>query len=194
MWNYVYICSNSSHISAQYFCLLIGGGLRVIKMMGGGLQHMGDIKRKWGDLKSRRHHDIYIYNIYVYGFYFVWYKPIHFYPLLNPAIQRMCNTLNILCPRCREQDESHPHFIFYCKLSYVTPDYISELNNLKYSFNIPFKFSLKTIIMSFFWILWWCTFKNSTKILELILMHQWTFLRTWNSILNNNGNLNIQFN
>ena len=83
----------------------------------------------------------------------------------------MCNTLNIVCPRCREQDESHPHFIFYCKLSKVTPDYISELINLNYSFNIPFRFSLKTIIMGSFSILWWCTFKNSTKILEVILMH-----------------------
>ena len=39
--------------------------------------------------------------------------------LLNPAMQKMCNTLNILCPKCREQDESHPHFIFYCKLPKV---------------------------------------------------------------------------
>ena len=83
------------------------------------------------------------------------------------------------------------------------------------------------------WILWWCTFKNSTKILEVILMHLFkachedeydkinelsnfkcnlfscfnklrdtaddlgwkkAFFRTWNSILNNNRNLNIQFN
>ena len=54
--------------------------------------------------------------------YSIWYKLIHFSPLLNPAIQRMCNTLNKLRPRCREQDESHLHFIFYCKLSKVTPD------------------------------------------------------------------------
>ena len=105
------------------------------------------------------------------GLYSVWYKLIHFSPLLNPSIQRMCNTLNILCSRCREQDKSHPHFIFYFKLSIVTPDYISELINLNCSFNISFKFSLKTIIMSSFWVLSWCTFKNSTKILEVILMH-----------------------
>ena len=84
------------------------------------------------------------------GLYSVWYKLIHFSPLLNPSIQRMCNTLNILCSRCREQDKSHPHFIFYFKLSIVTPDYISELINLNCSFNISFKFSLKTIIMSSF--------------------------------------------
>ena len=79
-----------------------------------------------------------------------WYKLIHFSPHLNSAIQRMCNTLNILCPRCWEQDESYPHFIFCCKLSKVTPDYISELINLNYSFNIPFIFGLKTIIIGSF--------------------------------------------
>ena len=83
----------------------------------------------------------------------------------------MGNTPNVLCPRCREQDEYHSHFLFYCKLSKVTLDYISELINLNYSFNIVFKYSLKTIIMGSFSILWWCTFKNSTKILEVILMH-----------------------
>ena len=66
---------------------------------------------------------------------------------------------------------SHSHFIFYWKLSKVTADYISELINLNYFFNIPFKCSLKTIIMGSFSILWWCRFKNSTKILEVILMH-----------------------
>ena len=101
----------------------------------------------------------------------IWYKLIHFSPLLNPAIQRMCTTLDILCPRCRKQDESHLHFIFYCKLSKVTPDCISELINLNYSFNNPLKFSLKTTTMASFSILWWCTFKNSTKILKVIFMH-----------------------
>ena len=57
----------------------------------------------------------------------------------------MGNTPNMLHPRRMEQVESHPHFIFYCKLSKVTLDYISELINLNYSFNLPFKFSLKTI-------------------------------------------------
>ena len=28
-----------------------------------------------------------------------------------------CNSLNILFPRSREQDESHRHFVFHCKLS-----------------------------------------------------------------------------
>ena len=87
-------------------------------------------------------------------------------------MQRMCNTLNILCHRCREQDESHLHFILYCKLTKVTPDCIIELINLNYSFNISFKFNLKTMTLGSFWILWWCTsLKNSTNILEVILIH-----------------------
>ena len=92
---------------------------------------------------------MYIYNI-IYIYIYIWY---------------------IFCPRCREEDESHTHFIFYCKLSKVTLAYTSELINLNYYFNIPFKFSLKTIMMDFFSILWWFTFENSTKILEVILMH-----------------------
>ena len=55
----------------------------------------------------------------------------------------MGNTPNILDLIRMEQVESHPYFIFYCKLSKVSPDYISELVNLNYSFNLPFKFSSK---------------------------------------------------
>ena len=77
---------------------------------------------------------IYIY-IYIYS---IWYKLTHFSLLLNPAIQRMGSTPNIMDPRGMEQVESHPHFIFYAKLSKVSLDYISELINLNYSFNLPF--------------------------------------------------------
>ena len=111
----------------------------------------------------------YIYNIYINIYihtyiyiYSIWYKLIHLSLLLNPAIQRMGNTPNILHPRCMEQVESHPRFIFFCELSNVTLDYISELINLNYSFNLPFKLSFKTIKMGSFSILRWCTFKNST--------------------------------
>ena len=38
-------------------------------------------------------------------------------------------------------------FIFYCKFSKITLDFISELISLKYAFNISFKIALKTIIM-----------------------------------------------
>ena len=54
---------------------------------------------------------------------------------------------NILCLRCKGQEEPYPHFIFYCKLSKATVDFMSELIHLNYSFNIPFKISLKAIIM-----------------------------------------------
>ena len=90
------------------------------------------------------------------------FNHVHHFPLLlNPAIQRMDNAANILHPRRMEQDEPHPHFIFYCKLSKVTLDYIIELIKLNYSFNLPFKFSFKNIKMGSFSLLWWCTFKNS---------------------------------
>ena len=59
----------------------------------------------------------------------------------------MGNATNILCPRCNEQKESQPYFTFYCKLYKITLDFISELINLKYAFNIPFKITLNTIIM-----------------------------------------------
>ena len=113
-----------------------------------------------------------IFIVFMIGYiyiYYIWYKTTHFSLHLYPAIQRMGNTPNILNPRRMEQVESHPHFIFYCKLSKVTLDYISELINLNYSFNLPFKFSLKTIKMGSFSILWWCTFKNSTHTFDLEL-------------------------
>ena len=59
----------------------------------------------------------------------------------------MDNAPNILCPRSIEQEESQPYFIFHCKLSRTTLDFIRELINLIYTFNVPFKFILKTIIM-----------------------------------------------
>ena len=40
-----------------------------------------------------------------------------------------------------------PNFKFYRKLSEITLDFISELINLKYAFNIPFKITPKTIIL-----------------------------------------------
>ena len=59
----------------------------------------------------------------------------------------MGNAPNILCSRCKEQKESQPYFIFYCKLYKIILDFISELINLKCAFNIPFKIALETIIM-----------------------------------------------
>ena len=50
----------------------------------------------------------------------------------------MSNVPKILCPRYREQEESQPQFIVFCKLSKITIDFISELISLNYSFNTPF--------------------------------------------------------
>ena len=72
---------------------------------------------------------------------------INFSLPLNLAIDRIDNTTNILCPRCKKQKESQPYFIFHCNFSKITLDFISELINLKYAFNIPFKITLKTIMM-----------------------------------------------
>ena len=49
--------------------------------------------------------------------------------------------------RCKEQIQSQSYFIFYSKLSKIILDFVSELINLKYFFNIPFKITLKTITM-----------------------------------------------
>ena len=35
-------------------------------------------------------------------------------------IHRMSNAPNIMCPRCKERDESHTNFILYYKLSKIT--------------------------------------------------------------------------
>ena len=60
---------------------------------------------------------------------------------LSFAIHRMGNLLNIQCPRCSQQDESHAHFILHYKLSEATLDFISGIINLKYTFYSPFKLS-----------------------------------------------------
>ena len=58
--------------------------------------------------------------------FFIWNKFIHF-PLLKPVIYRIGNAPNILYPRCKGLDETHPDLTLYWKLSKVTLDYISEL-------------------------------------------------------------------
>ena len=164
---------------------------------------------------------IYIY-IYIY-IYSIWYELIHFSVLLNRAIERMDNTPNILHPRGMEQVESQPHFISYCKLSKVNLDYISELINLNYSFNllklvsnssrwVPSQFyhgvhlkilpTLLEVILTYLFKA--CHGDGDDKINEhskLLLMNKAQKKkkkkkrkRTWNSILNNNGNFNIQVN
>ena len=112
---------------------------------------------------------------------------------LQPAIHRMGNTLNILCPRCNEQKESQPYFIFHYKLSKISLDFI-ELINLKYAFKI----TLKTIIKGTS-----SEFHDGVQLNILYTLSSETLLLNWaqkkslwrhSSLLNSKGNLNIQFN
>ena len=110
----------------------------------------------------------------------------------------MGNGPNIQCPRCKEQKESQPYFIFYCELFKITLDIIIELINLKYVFDIFFKITLKTIIMG--------TSSQFNDGVQLNIFPTYssdttskldskeTFVKAWSSLLNNNRNLNIQLN
>ena len=71
--------------------------------------------------------------------------------------------------------------------------------NLKYTFNIPFRITLKTIIMGTS-----SQFHDGAQLkfyphlaqryYTLLDWVQETFVKAWSSLLNNNGNLNVQFN
>ena len=150
----------------------------------------------------------------------------------------MGNNPNSLCPRCTEREESHPHFIFHCRLSQTTLDYINKLINLNYTFRTPFRISIKGILMAtssrthdgikleilqilievFLRHVNFCRRKafygdgydkiselsnfkgsrlsrlNKLKDMSVELGSKESFLRKWNSLLNTNGTLNIQFN
>ena len=73
------------------------------------------------------------------------YKLIHFSLPLNHKLHKMGNNPNSLFPRCKEQEESHSHFIFHCRLSQITLDFINKLINLNYTSRTPFKISIKDI-------------------------------------------------
>ena len=75
----------------------------------------------------------------------LWYKLTHHSLPLSPAIHRMGNTPTTLCPRCKESEESHPHFIFHCKLFQTTLNFINKLINHNYKFQSPFKIGIKDI-------------------------------------------------
>ena len=93
----------------------------------------------------------------------VWCKLIHFSLPWNPGIHRMGNTAKILCLSPYEENKKslNPIFIFYCKLSNNTLDFIQWTINLNYSFNIPSSLFQKPP-ENFFSIPWWCTVKNFT--------------------------------
>ena len=147
-------------------------------------------------------------------------------------------TNNSLCPRCKDQEESHPHFIFHCRLSQTTLDFINKLINLNYTFRTPFRISIKDILMAtsphthdgvkleilqtlievFLRHFIFCrreafcgdgyekikelsNFKgkivsrfNKLRDMSVELGSKESFLRKWNSLLNINVTLNIQFN
>ena len=73
----------------------------------------------------------------------IWYKFINFPHPLITVFRRIGNSPNILFPRSREQDESHP--MLYSTASYLnyTRLYIRGLINLNYTFNMPFKVNPK---------------------------------------------------
>ena len=86
----------------------------------------------------------------------------------NPPIYRIGNAPNILCSRYKEQDESHPHFTFNCKISKNTL-YLSELH--KVSLNFVSRFN-----------------KLQDAATELSSKG---FTRTWNPLLNYNRSFSI---
>ena len=168
----------------------------------------------------------------------IWYKLIDFSLPLNPALHRMGTNLDSLCPRCKERDESHPHFIFLCRLSQTTLDFINKLINLNYTLRTLFKISIKDILMATSSHTHDCLkLEILQKLIEVLLRHitffqrkaffgdgydkiqelsnfkgklvsyfkklraisvqlgsKESFLRKWNSLLNTNATLNIQFN
>ena len=58
----------------------------------------------------------------------------------------MDNAPNILCSRCKETKNLNPILFFGARFPKLLWYFIGELINLKYA-NIPFKITLKTIIM-----------------------------------------------
>ena len=58
----------------------------------------------------------------------------------------MGNIPAILCPSCKESEESRPHFIFHCKLSQNTLNFINRLISQNYKFQSPFQISIKDIL------------------------------------------------
>ena len=116
------------------------------------------------------------------------YKFINFPHPLIPEIDRIGNSPNILFPRSREQDESHPIlFSIASCLNYIRiyspyflrnvfqafyKDEFDRINELSY-----FKCSLASRLN-----------KLRDTAIDLGLWH--TLSKTWNSLLNNNGSLN----
>ena len=92
------------------------------------------------------------------------FRWLYVFSSLKYAIYRMGNSRNSQCPRCREADESHSHFVFHCKLSKTSMEgYIDEVINLNYTFKVTFKISFKIGLSpsknSLYYLLYWNPFK-----------------------------------
>ena len=89
-------------------------------------------------VKSEESFDGYIYS--------VWYTLIHFSLPLNPAIPKLewATRQRFRVPYVENKKSLSPILYLFFKLSKITLDFIIELINLNYSFNISFKISLQT--------------------------------------------------
>ena len=116
---------------------------------------------------------------------------------LNLAIYRIGNTPNILCPRCKEQDESF--LLLQIVQNYSRLHQPTNIINLNYTMIVsePSQWKLhlncKIAKISNF------TCERVSRLNELQdtatdLGSKDTFLRAWKPLLNYNWNLNIQFN
>ena len=70
----------------------------------------------------------------------MWYKLIYLSLPLNPAKHRIGNGPNILYPKVKSKKSLN-------SILDIIARFPKKLVNLKYAFNIPFKITLKTIIM-----------------------------------------------
>ena len=87
---------------------------------------------------------------------------------LIPAIHRMGNSPNTLWPWSREQDQSHPHFIFHWKLFKTILDFSRGLINLNYTLICLLKLAPNQKWRLHIPILWWGTFGDSPYSLKSV--------------------------
>ena len=138
---------------------------------------------------------------------------------INPAIYRISNTPNILCPRCKEQDEYHSSvYLFIARFPKLLQTNLNYINLV--SKPSQWKFHLNRMmasILRFYWHLSYCRRKAFNEAYDKInkfsnfkynLLSRFnkfqdtatelglkdTFLRTWDSLINYDQSLNIQFN
>ena len=125
------------------------------------------------------------------------YGIIHFCLPSNPAIHRTGSAPNILCLGCKKPKRvSKLIYILLQAFRNFSRLLFSELIiNLKYTFSIPFRITLKTIIMGtssqFHDGVQLKFYPNLAQRYYTLDWVQETFLKAWSSLLNNNGNPNV---